>query len=185
MVAASREVSQDAGWRLRTLLHCSRYFSVSQLVFLYKAQILTFIESRTAALHHAAPSVLNTIYCVQRRFLREVNMSELEAFRAFNLAPLLVRRGISMLGLLYRIAHGLPPNALSRLFPLDFARQLPTRGNRHELQFKDVVQQGGHTDVYRRSCFGVATIWNMLPVDVAHAKTVKICQKRIQAACLI
>ena len=77
------------------------------------------------------------------------------------------------------------PNALSSLFPRHFARQLPTRGIRHELQFRDFVQQGGHTDVYRRSCFGVATIWNMLPVDVAHAKTVKICQRRIQAACLI
>ena len=81
MEAASREVSQDAGWRLRTLLRCRRFFSIGQLVFLYKAQILTFIESRTSALHHAAPSVLNTVDRVQRKFLMEMNVFELEAFK--------------------------------------------------------------------------------------------------------
>ena len=85
-------------------------------MFLYTAQILICIESRTSALHHAAPSVLNTIDHVQRRSLREVNMSELEAFELFNLAPVRVRRDISMLGVVYRIAHGLTPNALSAFF---------------------------------------------------------------------
>ena len=184
MEAASREVSQDAGWRLRTLLRCRRFFSIGQLVFLYKAQILTFIESRTSALHHAAPSVLNTIDRVQRRFLREINVSELEAFKSFNLAPLRVRRNNSMLGLLYRIAHGLAPNALAALFPRQIERSFPTRGARHDLQFLDFVQQGGHTEVFRRSCFGLATIWNMLPMVIARAKSVKDCQKRVQSTCL-
>ena len=36
----------------------------------------------------------------------------------------------------------------------------------------------------RRSCFGLATVWNMLPVEVANAKTTKTCQRRLQQ-CLL
>ena len=89
-----------------------------------------------------------------------------------------------MLGFLFRIAHSLAPNALAALFPRQIERSFPTRGARHGLQFQDFVQQGGHTEVFRRSCFGLATIWNMLPMDIARAKSVKDCQKRIQLACL-
>ena len=117
VVAASREVSQDAGWKLMTLLCCRRHFSVSQLMFLYKAHILTFIESRTSALHHAVPNDLNTLDCAQRRFLREVNMSKLKVFRTFSLAPLPVQRNISMLCIIDKVAHGLTPYALSNFFP--------------------------------------------------------------------
>ena len=70
MVATSRDVSQDAGWRLRALLRCRRLFVVSQLVLLYKAQSLSFIKLRTSALYHATPCVLNRIdrvhgFCVK------------------------------------------------------------------------------------------------------------------------
>ena len=185
MASASREISREAGWRLKSLLRCRRFYSVNQLVFLYKAQILSFIESRTPAIHHAAPSVLDIIDRVQRRFLREIDVSEFEGFRRFNLAPLPVRRDISMLGLLYRIAHGLAPSSLSALFPRQVSRHFATRGAKHDVSFVDYIGHGGHTDYFRRSCFGLVTVWNMLPVDVARAKTVKICQRRLQEACFI
>ncbi len=185
MGVACREISREAGWRLKSLLRCRRFYSVAQLVHLYKAQILSFIESRTPAIHHGAPSVLETIDRVQRRFLREIDVTELDALRRFKLAPLPIRRDISMLGLLYRIAHGHAPSALCELFPKRSSSVLPTRGSRHDLQFVDYIGHGGHTDVFRQSCFGLVTIWNMLPVDVARAKSVKICQRRLQDACFV
>ena len=119
-------------------------------MFLYKRQILTSIKLRPFALHHAAPSVLNTIDRVQRRFLREINMYETETFRIVNLAPLPVRLDISMLSLLYKIARVLTRNALANLVPRHIAKQLSTRDLNHEFQFKDFVQQNGHTDENRK-----------------------------------
>ena len=185
MGAAAVEVSREAGWRLKSLLRCRRFYSIGQLVRLYKAQILSFIESRTPALHHAAPSVLDCIDRVQRRFLREIGVSELEALQRFKLAPLPIRRDISMLGFLYRVAHGLVPLALSELFPRRVSRILTSRGERHNLQFVDFTGLGGHTDVFKRSCFGLITVWNMLPTDVVHAKSVRISQRLIQEASLV
>ena len=186
MCGAAAAISREAGWRLKSLLRCRRFYSIGQLVSLYKAQILSFIESRTPTIHHAAPSVLDMIDRVQRRFLRAIGFTELEALRRFKLAPLPARRDISMLGLLYRIAHGLAPSSLSALFPFRGACTLPTslRGERHNLQSLDFIERGGHTDVYKRSCYGLVTIWNMLPIEVAHAKSVKICQRCVQDALL-
>ena len=164
------------------MLRCRRFYSVGQLVYLYKAQILSFTESRTPALHHASVSVLQIIDRVQRRFLRQIDCSELEALRRFKLAPLPIRRDISMLGLIYRIAHGNAPASLSELFPRRNYRALPTRGARHDLQFVDFIGQGGHTEVFRKSCFGLITIWNILPESVARSKSVKIFQRKLQDA---
>ena len=69
MRSAAQEVAREAGWRVRSLLRCRRFYRTSELVMLYKSQVLSYIESRTAALHHAAPSVLDGIDRVQRRFL--------------------------------------------------------------------------------------------------------------------
>ena len=146
---------------------------------------MTFIESRTPALHHAAPSVLECIDRVQRRFLRKVGIYEVEAFQRFKLAPLSIRRDISMFGLMYRIAHGLAPKCLCDLLPKKLEARLPSlRGERHDLQFQDFMMLGGHTNILRRSCFGLVTVWNMLPMKVVRAKSVKICQRDIQSAVL-
>ena len=91
-----------------------------------------------------------------------------------------------MMGLLHRVAHGRAPNALCELFPVrSVVSSFATRGSRHDLQYVDYIGQGGHTDILRKSCFGLVTVWNMLPVDVARAKTVKICQRRLQKACFV
>ena len=87
MRAAAHEVATQAGWKLSALLRCRRFFSRGDLVKLYKAQVVSFIESRTAALHHAAPSVLDVIDRLQRRFLRELGITELDALLHFKLAP--------------------------------------------------------------------------------------------------
>ena len=128
---------------------------------LYKAQVLSFIESRTPALHHAAPTVLDVIDRVQRRFLREIGISESHALIHYRLAPLPVRRDIAMLGLLHRVCHDSAPAALADLFPrVPLQQGRITRGlsARHALQLADFVDIGGHTDVLKRSCFGLVTI---------------------------
>ena len=58
---AARAVATEAGWRLQTLLTVRRFFTTPEVFRMYKAQVLSYIESGTPALYHAAPSVLDRI----------------------------------------------------------------------------------------------------------------------------
>ena len=79
------------------------------LVLLYTSHVLSYIEYRTAGLHFASTSVLNEIDDVQSRFLRQFEVSEESAFAHFNVAPLNVRRDISILGIIHRASLNLGP----------------------------------------------------------------------------
>ena len=190
MRAAAQEIAREAGWKVRSLLRCRRFYTTPELVKLYKSQVLSYIESRTAAIHHAAPSVLDAVDRVQRRFLREIGLTELEALEKFRLAPLPARRDMAMLGLIHRVCHGLAPAPLADLFT---ARQwsrpssaITTKSSRlrHGRQLTDFVGMGGHTETLRRSCFGLVTIWNLLPPIVVDSKTTKQCQRSLQKSLL-
>eukprot|EP00969_Alexandrium_andersonii_P115912 5125751-Alexandrium_andersonii.AAC.1 len=61
------------------------------MVQLYKAHVLSYVEYRTAAVAHAATSVLAPLGNLQRRFLRELGVTEEEALLRFGLAPLALR----------------------------------------------------------------------------------------------
>ncbi len=117
MHSAVSRLSREAGWRLQAILRPRRFFHERDLVNLYKSLVLSYIESGVPAYCHAAPSVLDPIDRVQRRLLRELGLSELEAFERYKLAPLETRRHIAILGLLHRISLGLAPKQLSDLFP--------------------------------------------------------------------
>ncbi len=191
MSSAIREIAKEAGWKVKTLLRCRRFYCQRELVKLYKAQVLSFIESRTPAIHHAAPSVLDSVDRVQRRFLREVGLSEVDALVRYRLAPLSARRDIAMLGLVHRASHGRAPRPLVDLLSAGPRHVRPadtsvTRGilRRHDRQMPECVSRGGHTETLRRSCFGLITVWNLLPTEVANAKLTKTCQKLLQK-CLV
>ena len=89
-----------------------RFFTLHELVRLYKCQALSYIKASLPGYHHAAPSVLGAIDRVQRRFLREVGLRDEQALLDFNLAPLRCRRDIAMLGLLHRVALREAPSQL-------------------------------------------------------------------------
>ena len=114
-----------------------------------------------------------------------MGISNRESLFDWKLAPLASRRAIAMLGLLYRVAKGTVPESLRQLFQRDGRERvgIPSRTHaaslRHPLQFLEFVAIGGHNEVFRRSCFGLVTVWNMLPVDVVHAKSVESFPKAL------
>ena len=99
----------EAKWKLKSILKVQRYHTVPGLINLYKSQLLSYVEYRTPAVYHAAPSVLAPLDSVQGRLLRELSMSDEDALMHFNLAPLVVRRDIAMLGVIHRAVPGLGP----------------------------------------------------------------------------
>ena len=53
MSATVEELAKTCQWKLKAILRTSRFNTGAALVSLYKAQILSFIEYRTAAIYHA------------------------------------------------------------------------------------------------------------------------------------
>ena len=58
MDLAVRDVVSQASWELTTILTTRRFHGVSQLVQVYKSKVLSFVEYRTPAVHHAAKTTL-------------------------------------------------------------------------------------------------------------------------------
>ena len=68
MEQAVKELTREAGWKLRTLLRTSHFHCDRELVNVYQSKLLSYVEYRTAALYHATDSVLKPLDAVQSRF---------------------------------------------------------------------------------------------------------------------
>ena len=173
----------QCAWRVSQLLRGGRFFSSEELVFLYKQHVLSRIEYRTAAVYHAADTVLAPLDAVQRRVLRAAGVNELEALVHFRLAPLQTRRDIAMLGLLHRQALGRGPAQLGeivRLQTMEKRRFTRLHAGRHGLQLESYCN-GHHTDYMRRSLLGAIEVYNLLPGWVIdNSCKVSTFQKRLQ-----
>ena len=183
---AARVVSTEAGWRLQKLLRARRFYSTRELVHLYKAQVLSYLESSTPGLYHAAHSVLDKVDRVQRRLLRAVGCTELQGLLDHRLAPLPSRRDIAMMGVLHRIVLGEAPPQLVALFPVLGAVSEPAglqrlRGwrPRHTRQLATPATYNS-TELLRRSLFGLVECYNWLPQKAVDCKTVKAFQRTLQ-----
>ena len=187
MHAAARHVATEAGWRLKVLLRSKRYVTTPELVRLYKAQILSFVESSTSALYHAAASTLSRIDRVQDRFLREIGLSTLQALKDYRLAPLRARRDMAMLGLLHRVNLNTAPCQLASFFPKLGVRSEPLQRQRlrhwRALHSKQLGTVATHfsSEVMKNSLFGLVHCYNQLPQRVADSLSVKALQRSLQA----
>ena len=139
--------------------------------------------STTAALYHACSSHLDHLDRIQRRFLRELGVSELEALMEFNLAPLSSRRDMAMMGLIHRTVLRQGPESFEQFFRL--STQPPschrTRAatRRHSRQLQD-IRSGSFLEIERRSALGLASVYNLLPEHVVKALSVLCFQSFLQ-----
>ena len=74
--------------KLQALLQTKRFYSTSEMVTQYKTHILCTLESCTAAVYHAADSVLAPLDHVQDTFLHEVGVRKEQAFLDYNFGSL-------------------------------------------------------------------------------------------------
>ena len=88
------------------MLRMRRFNTGMQLVALYKAQLLSYIEYRTAAIYHACQSSLDTLDGIQDKLLEAAGMSPVDAINNCRLAPLSSRRDMALLGLIHRAVLG-------------------------------------------------------------------------------
>ena len=175
---------------MKAILRAQRYFSTPELVRLYKAQVLSYIESGTPGFFHAAALILDCINKIQRRFLRAVGLSEESALLGYRLAPLQTRRCIGILGFLHRVVLGQVSAQISDLFPMAPEIAFPdnisarARGGvcaRHTKQLVDRIQASSN-DKFRHSIFGMVQCYNSLPQTALDQPTVSLFQRSLQVA---
>ena len=148
----------------------------------YKAHVLSFLESSTAAFYHAAPSHLGLIDHIQEVLLRELGLSERDAFLTYRLAPLSTRRDFAVLGMINRAVLRLGPPQFFAWFPPAIQVVRPaTRLNSHR-HSKQVVDfcDGPHSTVLARSVLGLVREYNLLPQYAVDAPSVKTFQRILQ-----
>ena len=167
--------------KVKAILRTRAYYSSSDLVKQFKTHVLCILEGTIGALFHAASSHLESLDRVQDSFLAELGISKIEAFEVHNLMPLKLRRNIAVLGLIHRCALGHAHKSLCRLFRRDTSEprrvtRLSTR--RHNLQIIDHCD-GSHSDLMRRSVFGMVRVYNLLPQEFVDATTVSSFQHRL------
>ena len=184
MHEAAHTISAQARWRMRALLRAKRYHSVAGLVRLYKTHVLSYIEHATAAIYHAAPSVLQCIDSIQSIFLHEIGVTKELALDRFNLAPLSSRRDMAMLGLIHRSVLGHGPSQFRSFFqpagrPSHSHLTRYQARPRHGKQLADPID-GSHTDYLKRSIFGLIGVYNDLPERVVICADVRSFQACLQ-----
>ena len=185
MHAAVREVAVQAGWRVKALLRVQRFFSTWELVMLFKAQVLSYIESGVVAFFHAPATTMAPVDRLLLRFLRAIGLSEEDAALQYNLMPLQTRRHLSALGLLHRRVLGKAPAPIEELLPFAPAGRLVllTRltSHLHDKQIEDPIK-GRETEMFKRSLYDFIAIYNRLPQSIIDCTSVKAFQSKLAAA---
>ena len=74
-----------------------------------------YCQTATHAVYHASTTVLRDLDLLQERFLRQLDVSEVDAFLTYILAPLRLRRDVAMLGIIHRASMRQGPPALWQL----------------------------------------------------------------------
>ena len=107
---------------------------------------------------------------IRDRFLREADVSTVEALMHFNLAPLSMRRDIAMLGMLHRAKLGIGPPQLCTLF-----KKMPGG-----FMLKDPYLNFARSPLVRRSVWGLIPVYNRLGSAALSIETVKDFQCYLQ-----
>ena len=175
------EIVSDASWKVASIIRTARFFTDSELVNMYKSQLLSYLEYRTAAIYHACNSILAPLDKFQDRFLNEPRISAEDALFHFNLAPLKCRRDMAMLGVLHRTALGKGPVHFQQFFQLSTADRICTRSGsvRHNRQLVD-IRNRHFLEMERRSALGLIWVYNRVPGEIIRYDTVKEFQKSLQ-----
>nr|CAH7728869.1 unnamed protein product [Callosobruchus chinensis] len=151
-----------AGKKLGYLFRARKYFSPSNLLTLYKAQIRPSLEYCSHIWGAAAPTTLSILDAVQRRAIRLIGDPALTC----HLQPFSHRRAVGDLSRFYRYSNGFCSSELTSIIPPLSKPARCTRGTSSSHP-KAVVLHTLRTERYDRTFIPrVSRAWNGLPGDV-------------------
>nr|CAH7717657.1 unnamed protein product [Callosobruchus chinensis] len=149
----------SAGKKLGYLLRARKYFSPSNLLTLYKAQVRPSLEYCSHILGTAAPTTLAILDAVQRRAIRLIGDPALTC----HLQPLSHRRAVGNLSLFYRYSDGFCSSEQTAIMPPLSKPARCTRGTSSS-HHKAVVLYTSRTELYDRTFVPrMSRAWHGLP----------------------
>ena len=156
--------------KITAILRTRSFYSTPELICQFKTHIWSHMEMHSGGIFHAASSLLDKIDGTQRRFLRELGISQSQAFLDFNFAPPSLRRNIGLLGLLHKRVLGKCHPSFELLLPWHSERFPEGRGHGHNKQlYGHWCEITCHDALYARSIFSVCDVYNNLPQHVVDA----------------
>ena len=121
---------------------------------------------------------------LQRKVLRAVGCTEVEALKHWNLAPLAARRDMAMLGLVHRTVLGEGPAHFKKFFwnsnrQAVHRTRLEERRGKHGKQLQETFYTNC-PELRRRSALGLVKVYNSLPAEAVNQKKVSEFQRKLQ-----
>ena len=183
------DLAKSSRWKLKAIMRTKRYNTDAQLVALYKAQLLSFIEYRTPAIYHACSNSLAFLDAIQDKLAEAIGVTEVQLLTVFRLAPLSSRRDMALLGVIHRAVLGRGPRHFTSFFRADEpARQGNNRRHRLQLQepsdahWTDFKYPGSKPANYiAHSMLGLIRVYNRLPAEIVESSsTVSSFQTALQ-----
>ena len=141
--------------KIRALLRLRHMYSSAAMLGQYKCHIWGLKEYSNGAIIMAAGLQVKRLDSVQRGYLREINMTDTEAFVNHNFAPPSLRRCIGLLGLLHKRVLGKCHPGLCHILP--FA-QGPESDYHSKTLHSFADKQDFQARLYRRSLFAFILI---------------------------
>nr|CAH7752442.1 unnamed protein product [Callosobruchus chinensis] len=155
-------IATAAGKKLRYLFRARKYFSSSNLLTLYKAQISPSLEYCSRIWGAAAPTTLSILDAVQRRAITLIG----DPASTCHLQPLSDRCVVGNISLFYRYSNGFCSSELTSIISLLSKPNRCTRGT-FSSHPRAVFPQTSRTERYDRTFVPrVSRGWNGLPCDV-------------------
>ena len=85
MQSAIDGLRDKVNWKLRSLMRTHSFFKPAEMIHLYKARILSYIEYRAAAIYHGAATALARVDGVHNRLIASAGISKVDAILHFKL----------------------------------------------------------------------------------------------------
>lgn len=164
--------------KIMTMLRTSHIYSIEAMMGQFKTHIWGYFEYAAGCILHVPDSVLFRFDQLQQKFIDHLGISAEDAFLQHNFAPITLRRDIAMLGFLHkRILSECHPK-IESVFPRRLADQWDLHSKPMDVQLDDIVVRH---QMFHRSIFGFALMYNRLTQSLVDEGTVKKFQGRLTA----
>ena len=162
--------------KINAMLRVSHLYSTQDMLQQFKTHVWGYFEYAHGSIFHATDTQLQKIENLQLRFLRHIGIDYETAFLEFNFAPTFLRRDIAMLGFVQkRILNDCHPK-LKELLPIrEYDRW---DYHTHPIDV-DLDSINSRREIFFRSIFGSALLYNRLSQSIVDEKTVPNFQTRL------
>ena len=171
----SRVSSMMSRWdrKVEALPSFRNELSLREMLAQYKLLTYSNIEYHNGVLILASSVQLGRLDRLQNGFLRELGLTEVDAFLAHSFAPLTLRRRIGVPGLLHKRVLSESHPLLRELLPLEEGHSDRFNAKSLGSNIEDVVCNKG---VFERSLFMYVLMYNKLPDALVTCRLVKTFQ---------